>query len=125
LSLLSRAGKGGGWKEDKDDDNNDDNDDDDDDGGRGGRLVGMGVGEGAGAGGRGASRSRRTMIGWMQSRSECVFFSSGKTEVIGQGTAPELVPMTSVFFGLFSHTLKIKPTLDNTFVGITPSFVLL
>ena len=71
-------------------------------------------------------RSRRTMTGWMQSaRSECVIFSSGKTEVIGQGTAPVLVPMTSVFFGLFSHTFKIKPTLDNTLVDITLSFVLL
>jgi hypothetical protein len=53
------------------------------------------------------------------------FLSSGKTKVIGQGTAPVLVPMTSVFFGLFSHTLTIKPTLDNTLVDITPSFVLL
>jgi hypothetical protein len=36
----------------------------------------------------------------MQSRSDCVFFSSpGKTDVIGQGTAPVLVPMTS-------HTLN-------------------
>ena len=62
----------------------------------------------------------------MQSRSDCVFFSSpGKTEVIGQGTAPVLVPMTSVFFGLFSHTLTIKATLDNTLVDIMPSLVLL
>jgi hypothetical protein len=91
-----------------------DNDDDKDNGG---------VGKGAGA--RGAPRLRRTMTGWMQlARSECVIFSSGKTEVIGQGTAPVLVPMTSVFFGLFSHTFKIKPTLDNTLVDITPSFVL-
>ena len=61
----------------------------------------------------------------MQSRSDCVFFSSGKTEVIGQGTAPVLVPMTSVFFGLFSHTLTIKAMLDNTLVDIMPSLVLL
>jgi hypothetical protein len=61
----------------------------------------------------------------MQSRSDCVFFSSGKTEVIGQGTAPALVPMTSVFFGLFSHTLKIKASLDNALVDIMSSLVLL
>ena len=61
----------------------------------------------------------------MRSRSDCVFFGSGKTEVIGQGTAPVLVPMTSVFFGLFSHTLTIKATLDNTLVDIIPSLVLL
>ena len=53
------------------------------------------------------------------------FFSSGKTKVIGQGTAPVLVPMTSVFFGFFSHTLKIKATLDNTLIDIMPSLVLL
>ena len=58
-------------------------------------------------------------------RSNCVFFSLGKTGVIGQGTAPVLVPVTLVFFGLFSHTFKIKPTLDNTLVDITLSFVLL
>jgi len=61
----------------------------------------------------------------MQSRTDCVFFSLVKTEVIGQGTAPVLVPMTSVFFGLFSHTLTIKATLDNTLVDIMPSLVLL
>ena len=90
-----------------------------------GMGLGMGVGKGTGVGTRSAQRSRRMMTGWMQSaRSECVIFSSGKTEVIGQGTAPVLVPMTSVFFGLFSHTFKIKPTLDNTLVEITSSFVL-
>ncbi len=53
-----------------------------------------------------------------------MFFSSGKTGVIGQGTAPVVVPVTLVFFGLFSNTFKNKPTLDNTLVDITLSFVL-
>jgi len=51
--------------------------------------------------------------------------AQGKTKIIGQGTAPVLVPVTLVFLGLFSHILKIKPTLDNTLVDITPSFFLL
>ncbi len=42
-----------------------------------------------------------------------------------EARAPVLVPMTSVFFGLFSHTLTIKATLDNTLVDIMPSLVLL
>ena len=53
-------------------------------------------------------------------------FSSGKNQNYWPGyTAPVLVPVTLVFLGLFSHTLKIKPTLDNTLVDITPSFFLL
>ena len=53
-----------------------------------------------------------------------MFFLAWGTGVIGQGTAPVLVPVTLVFVGLFSHTFKIKPTLDNTLVDITLSFVL-
>ena len=52
-----------------------------------------------------------------------MFFSSGKAGVIGQGTAPVVVPVTLAFFRLFSHTFKIKPTLDNTLVDIILSFV--
>ena len=75
-----------------------------------GMGMGMGVGKGTGVGTRSAQRLRRMMTGWMQSRlrSDCVFFSSGNTKVIGQGTAPVLVPMTLVFVDLFSRTLKLS-----------------
>ncbi len=41
-----------------------------------------------------------------------------------EGTAPVLVPVTLVSFRLFSHTLKIKPTLGNTLVDIMLDAVL-
>jgi hypothetical protein len=31
-------------------------------------------------------------------------------------------PEMTIFFGLFSHTFKIKPTLDNTLVDITLNY---
>ena len=34
----------------------------------------------------------RMRAGWMQSRSDCVFFSPTNTKGIGQGTAPVLSP---------------------------------
>ena len=61
----------------------------------------------------------------MMTAQRATKLTTGKTKVIGQGTAPVLVPMTLVFFGLFSHTLTIKATLDNTLVDIMPSLVLL
>jgi len=66
-----------------------------------------------------------TMTMTMKMARRATELTTGKTEVIGQGTAPFLVPMTAVFFGLFSHTLTIKATLDNTLVDIMPSLVLL
>ena len=43
---------------------------------------------------------------------------------ICQGKAPVLAQVTLVFFGLLSHTFKIKPTLDYSLVDFTPSFCL-
>jgi len=50
--------------------------------------------EGSGAGAAGAGGKKWTKNGWMQSRSSstCVFFSTGNTGVIGQGTAPVFSP---------------------------------
>ncbi len=70
---------------------------------------------------RGMDKWKRT-TGVIEEAYLC-FFSSGKTDVICQGTAPALVPVTLVFFWFFSHALKIKSMLDNTLFDITLSFV--
>ena len=51
--------------------------------------------------------------------------NSTKRMAVSQGTAPALVLVTLVFFGLFSHTLKIRPTLNNTLLDIMPSLFLI
>jgi len=100
---------GNGVTGDNNDDDDDGNDNDDGDGRRRRRpkMTTMATARRATRSKMMATARRATAL-WdtmtMMTARWATKLTTGKTEVIGQGTAPVLVPMTSVFFGLFSHT---------------------